>query len=464
MSNQKILYQIRPLFQAPDKISYLDGARAVAKWLLDVSIRTPEGLTWPKLVDVDGILPKEDPESGLTFYAGNAGIIFYFVQLYAAVREEEYLNAALDGIRYIRAQQDDEFPYGFDLPEAFSKWSFSSGLSGILYPVIELLKVYEDKELEAFVKKLVDKLVKGAVKAEVGKKWTGRAAYDADGGTIMFLLYAAEYFQESSWVETAAKVGEYLLTTARKLDDGHISYDNGYYKQGIEYKIYWPNFEHGDAGAAYAFARLYEATGREEFLKAADEAAEYLTSIAVVQGDGALIPYRYPDLTDVFYLGYCHGPAGTGRLFYLLYKLTGKESYKEWLDRLVQGVIDAGAPENHSEGYWNVYSQCCGTAGIVNLFLGLWADNGEQKYLELANRGGRHIIGAAKITKDPYMYWLQSYTRIRPALTTYDTGFQNGAAGIGTALLQLYLANQNQFQVSRLPNDPFPKTSLTEKG
>lgn len=67
----------------------------------------------------------------------------------------------------------------------------------------------------------------------------------------------------------------------------------------------------------FVLARLYEETRRAEFLAAAKEGARHIQSIAKVEGDSALVYYREPDLEGLYYLGYCHGPAGTARLFYL---------------------------------------------------------------------------------------------------------------------------------------------------
>jgi hypothetical protein len=62
---------------------------------------------------------------------------------------------------------------------------------------------------------------------------------------------------------------------------------------------------------AFVLARLYEETGNSRFLDAARQGALHLQKIATVRGRGALISYRYPDLADVYYPGFCHGPAGS---------------------------------------------------------------------------------------------------------------------------------------------------------
>ena len=51
--------------------------------------------------------------------------------------------------------------------------------------------------------------------------------------------------------------------------------------------------------------------------------------------------------------------------------------------RLAQGVIQSGIPENLTPGYWNVVCQCCGSATVIDLSIGLWVAIGRKDYLAL---------------------------------------------------------------------------------
>ncbi len=111
---------------------------------------------------------------------------------------------------------------------------------------------------------------------------------------------------------------------------------------------------------AFVLARLYEETHQQKFLTAARQGAQHIQSIATLDGDSALVYYREPDLKNLYYLGYCHGPAGTARLFYQLHKITGEAGYLEWSEKLARGIVRSGVPEKLTPGYWNVACQCCG--------------------------------------------------------------------------------------------------------
>ena len=88
----------------------------------------------------------------------------------------------------------------------------------------------------------------------------------------------------------------------------------------------------------------------------------------------------------MFYLGACHGPAGTGRLFLELHAITGETGWLDAARALVRGLVNIGAPETRSKGLWNNHSQCCGDAGI-----------GEFAIL-MANRTRRCVLSRARKT------------------------------------------------------------------
>ncbi len=77
---------------------------------------------------------------------------------------------------------------------------------------------------------------------------------------------------------------------------------------------YMPNFEFGTAGVAFVLARLYAETGDPAFLDAARAGVAHLQAIATLHDGAALLYHREPDMTDLFYLGYCGGPVGSARV------------------------------------------------------------------------------------------------------------------------------------------------------
>jgi lantibiotic modifying enzyme len=259
-------------------------------------------------------------------------------------------------------------------------------------------------------------------------------------------------------LETARKAADHILELAINDPRGGSSWRGFPPLRGLPQDAYFPNFEGGTAGVAFILARVYDATRQEKYLAAAKQGALHLTRIATVRGDAALIPYRFPDLPDLYYLGFCHGPAGTARTFYELHRITREREYQQWTERLARGVIESGVPENLTPGFWNVACQCCGSAGEVDFFLGLWAASGRQEYLDFAQRVARHLVSHASNIDGKGARWYQAWTRVKPWDVNAETGYSVGASGIGSALLHAHVAAKGRYRAILLPDNPFPSS------
>jgi lantibiotic modifying enzyme len=156
---------------------------------------------------------------------------------------------------------------------------------------------------------------------------------------------------------------------------------------------------------------------------------------------------------ELFYLGVCHGPPGTGRFIYLMYRLTGDDMYLEWVEENYAGLLITGAPEQRSDGLWQNLGQCCGDAGIGDYALFLLDAIGDSRYLEFAERVGDYVLGAAQ-TEDGTS-WEQAEHRNRTDFLESQTGYMQGAAGIGSFLLHLATVKQGAPSKIVLPETPF---------
>ena len=169
------------------------------------------------------------------------------------------------------------------------------------------------------------------------------------------------------------------------------------------------------------------------------------------------------DRPDLFYLGYCHGPAGTNRFYYELYKFSGDAKYRHEIEELVKGLEATGAPEKRSAGYWNTENICCGTAGLLNMYLGLWAAFGEEHDLEYARRCAKVLMDTAVFEDGAdggQASWKFALDRVAPERLSTPIGFLDGAAGIGSVLLQMARAERGDFHTVRAVDDPFPERKL----
>jgi lantibiotic modifying enzyme len=215
-----------------------------------------------------------------------------------------------------------------------------------------------------------------------------------------------------------------------------------------------PNFSHGTAGVAYFLASLYEATGDREFLDAAIAGAKYLQAVARRDGDTFSVFHNDPDGLDLYYLGWCHGPPGTARLFYKLANLTGEDGWMSVVHQTANTILQSGIPEQQTPGFWNNVSQCCGHVGVGEFFMALCRLGHEETYRPFVRRVTTDLLRRA--TEDASgMSWAQAEHRTRPELLVAQTGYMQGAAGIGSYFLHLDALDRGEAPAILFPDTPF---------
>ena len=216
----------------------------------------------------------------------------------------------------------------------------------------------------------------------------------------------------------------------------------------------YPNFSHGTGGVAYFLATLHRDSGDRRFLDAAIQGARYLDAVATRRDGAITIFHQSGGGENRYYLSWCHGPVGTARLFYRLYQTTGEQRWSDWVDGLTRGVLAAGVPEQRTEGFWNNISQCCGNTGIGQYTIDLAR---YRPTAALADLRARIVAdNLRRATRDDNgLRWVQAENRSQPANLVAQTGFMQGAAGVGTFLLQLDAFDTGGRWLFPQPDTPF---------
>jgi lantibiotic modifying enzyme len=324
-----------------------------------------------------------------------------------------------------------------------------TGFAGIA-TVLELTyAASHDARYRAGASRALSLVRRAAQPAGEGVEWNPSTdIISGSAGIGLFLLWARDRIGDERVVELAARAGTRLVERARPSHGGLswlIQPDMG---------RNYPNFSHGAAGVSYFLASLYAVTRRAEFLDAARAGATYLDAISTTTPNGGRMVYHStPGNEQLFYLSWCHGPAGTARLYHRLAAITGDAAWRGRVPALATAIRDMGVP-GRSPGFWENVSQCCGNAGVVEFFLDLHRTSADPAHLSMAERVAGDALRRATADGDG-LKWVQAEHRVQPALRIAQTGLMQGAAGVGLALLHLDGATQARAPFVVLPDNPF---------
>lgn len=411
--------------------NYLQVARQSAEWIRTSAVKKDSGVIW--LAN-----PNDKKSEEINLYSGSPGVVLFFLELAKSTKNTTYLNDAKLGADYLSSR----------LPE-IKETGLYAGIAGLGFVFVETFKATKDEKYRRAALQVVKMLKEKSVEKGNGSQWSETTDIIAgNAGTGLFLLYAARELKDDSSLELAAKVGKRLIEVGKSEKIGTK------WAMDDKFPLLLPNFSHGTAGVAYFLATLYQANKQKEFLDAALSGAEYLKSIAETTGDVCLIFYNEPNGKNLYYLSWCHGPAGTARLFYRLYEITGEKDWMTWVERSARGVMKSGIPEKLTPGFWNNVGQCCGSAGVGEFTLSLYQVTKNKTYLDFTQRITDNML--SRSTKDGKgIKWIQAENRSEPNVLIAQTGFMQGASGIGIFLLRLDAAQRNHKPSITFPDTPF---------
>ncbi len=421
------------LADEPESSVYLDAAVEVAAWLSAQARH-------------DQIIPDQafsDTTATSSLGAGASGRILFFLELFQATKDPRYLARAEAEADVVLLQvagraEDNEAALGL-----------YNGVAGGIVALTALQRLVPAERFEDALSRLTPMLMRPSV-SSINDVIVGAA------GRGLTLLEVADSGQRAEVLSVATVIGDTLIGRAKSEGIGL------YWLRAEDMEFNLPNFSHGTAGVGFFFARLHEATGRPEYLEVARSAADYLVQIADHDDGLFLVPYGVPNegFSTNYDIGWAHGPAGTARLFYQLWKITGEERYLDQVEANARTLVAAGVPIASSDtlrwaGPFRI-DQRFGTSGAVTFLLGLNRVRPKAAYEQLARAILDDIIARSTLHDDSRYWSLPRYgfQGNRGEEASY-TGYFYGAAGLGLSLLHMHYAHIGQSAVIAFPDDPF---------
>jgi len=394
----------------PKPNPYEECARDAVKWIRAQAVETGLGLVWPAI-------PGKKETISPDLYSGTAGVVLLLAKAGRRWNDRSLVDMAKLAVPYL-----DPYLYPFQVDRGLY-----TGQAGIGLSIAELGQSCRDKDLETAGRRAVGLSLKGnGIDNRMGPL---PVVNDIISGVAGIGVASIAEFPEAS-ASFTLRAGDSLVGQAR------IELSGLRWPLEASFSRNLPNFSHGTAGVAFFLAKLYCQTQDFRYLAAAEKGANYLLSIANLDNNGCLIYHADPDGKNRYYLGWCHGPAGTSQLWWQLAKATGDKKWEEYAHRGAQSLLDLGVPERRSEGYWNNDGLCCGTAGIGRFFLDMYRRTGQKRYWDAAERCAQVILNNA-VRDEQGARWVFAENRVSPKEVYAQTGWMQGAAGIAAFLIEM---------------------------
>lgn len=453
MTGNKVLEE---MFRLSDE-RLLEVIRDGIKWIESQRSEESGEIRYIRSDDDDLSADRNYPNPN-SFHAGLAGLIPFYLTCYRVFEEPGYIDRAREiGDQLLRTndlEKDYDPQKNIDDP-AFNIYGEIPGEASAM---LMLYSETGDGRYLEFVKAAFEMVAHAAVKTDNGCKWSGNACYSmaGDAGTLLFMVDMARRLNDH-------RFDDVIRGVANELVSYHGEDQTGVFWKALnptddpDYDVYWPGLEFGTSGVAQALAESGEYLNDSRLLGFAEEGAKHLIRISMeTDNEGVLFPMNTRN-PDTHYLGHCYGNMGISKLFFTLYRKTKNEAYKRFLKRITNGIESTGAPSFSSTGYWNNSCYCCGTAGLLSMYLGLYAAFGELDDITMADMAAHKLVGDSFNDDGKGLRWYQAYTRMRPWDVHTFNGYILGNAGDVTMLMQLYLTRHGRFKAYRFVEDPFPE-------
>jgi lantibiotic modifying enzyme len=395
----------------------LDVALKAEAWIRRSRIETKNGVTWP----ADPLKPTSVEYD---LYNGMPGVVLFYLELYHETGDKKWLDDAKLGANELESQ----------LPalQAAQNAGLYTGLGGAVFVLEETHRATGEGRYRDSARRALSMIHALAQRSSSGAVWSGPSATnDIISGTAgigLLLLWADQTLNDTPSRELALAAGRHLLQAGTP-DKGGTKW-----AVGGDVKNLYPNFSHGTAGVAYFLATLLRATGDNSFMAASLSGAKYLEDVANTEASGFKVFHHEPGGEDLYYLSWCHGPAGTTRLFRRLGEITKRPKWDDLVRAGARATIASGVPEKQSPGYWNNISQCCGNCGVGEFFIDLQRHMPSAEYPEMIARVRANTLARATADGDG-LKWIQAENRVSPDAVVAQTGYMQGAAGVGSFYL-----------------------------
>ncbi len=402
----------------PEDLGFLELAEGLGHQIWDHRVYAGDGsVTWLRpgssaTGEPDDVRVRVDP----FLFDGAAGIALFLAALARTIGSEEHRSRSLAALAPVRAK----------LAELVADPGRAAGLKRIpigglvgigslIYAFLSIGRWLGEAALIHEARGFVN-LVTGE---RIERDEAGDVLYGSAGAILALLALqranSVEGGGDSRPIEVAAACGRHLISRQVPVDGGGA---RGW--RTVPGLPALGGFSHGAAGICYALLRLYEATGDESLLHAAEEGLAFERSLFSA-AHGNWRDMRSADGVR-FETGWCVGAAGIGLARLATLAILDTAAIREEVARGLWVTRSAGlARSDHL---------CCGTMGRVDVLLCAYRFSGEPKMRSAAEDLSRQVAHRSRGDSGVRRRYATNSDFFDPTLFT-------GAAGIGYTFLRL---------------------------
>jgi len=424
----------------------LELAEDIGRWLVGNAIQNDNGTVWP-----DNAL---SPDTiGYDLASGVAGKVVYFVALYRATGNVEYLKMAEGGADYLIGVLQD--PSSFE--QNPRRASLYTGISGIGVALLHVQRHASDQKYGRAVKQIVNQLGEWSVEDGGGLRWSDEFndLIYGDAGTALFLSYVAQQTADEEALDLAMQGARFLLGQAQKSATGSF----WYFRRSKPFNL--PNFSHGTAGIAYVLATVGTFADDESLRSGAREGFTYIRSISEIEGGLLRIPYGWgaDSWAGLYEFGWAHGLSGTASFFARM-QMSGidAEAAAKYENLTRHTILNINLPATPAAPFAEpstALDKRFGRAGVLSLLSQRSVNEPvSEDVVRLRDSIFAHIQSAA-IRENRTAHWVVDAPEFMGGGRAAYTGIFHGAAGIGLAVLRLHSSINGASPYDTLPDDPF---------
>jgi lantibiotic modifying enzyme len=386
-----------------------DAARRAFDWIDSVAVDADGGLGW-----LEGGVLADD------LYSGTAGVLLGCTEAAAAGLGTAQVSA---GARARLLHLARHGPGVAAMPDD----GLFGGWAGIAVALRAWSRVAGDAAAAAAAGQVTAQIAERIVQAPASRPQC-TDVISGDAGILLALIAD----------DSGAAVRAAHVLAGRLAEVAEPGPDGLHWRMTADREYLMPGFSHGTAGVAYALAAAGRTLNRSDLVDVAVRGARALLALGHHPGGWAVpdtIPPR-PGGPAVAY-GWCHGPAGTVRLFLLLNEIDPQPRWQHAIDACLQALRDSRLPVRLYPGYWDNLARCCGTAGVGQLLLDRYQATGDAALLDWAGTLAADVADRALFTPRGVTWSNTEHTRIPPELPP-EPGFMQGTAGIAGWLARLH--------------------------